>query len=71
MVYPNPVNNLLTINLNGNAARYYELISIDGGIIEHANIKSTVMYIPVDKKNSGIYILKLYGSKGEVLDVKR
>jgi hypothetical protein len=30
----------------------------------------TGYYIPVNKENPGTYILKIYGSKGEVPDVK-
>ena len=71
MVYPNPANNFLTIQSNGNNTRYYELISIGGEILQRANITSTTTYIPLNKEKPGIYILKLYGSKREVLDVKK
>jgi len=60
IVYPNPVNNLLTINSNGNFIRYYELISICGGIIERANITSTATHISVNKENPGIYIFSSF-----------
>ena len=71
LIYPNPANNLLTINSNGNLIRYCELISVSGEIMQRTNITSGSSYISLDKERSGIYILKLYGSKGEVLDVRK
>ena len=71
IIYPNPVNNLLTINSNGNTIKYCELISINGEIVERANISSGLAHISVGKRNAGIYVLKLYGNKGEVLEVKK
>lgn len=71
IIYPNPVNNLLTINSNGNAIRYCELISISGQIVERASVTSTTTYISVDKEKAGIYILRLYGNNGQVVDLKK
>lgn len=71
VVYPNPVNNLLTINANGNALKYCELISVSGEIVQRANITSGSTYMSVNKQSPGIYILKLYGNKGQVVEVKK
>ena len=71
MVYPNPVSNVLTIQCAANTARYGEMISINGEIIERINIASGLTYVHVEKKTAGIYMLKLYGNKGEVIEVKK
>jgi len=71
MVYPNPASNFITINSNGNIIRNYELISTGSGIIEHGNIATVTVFVPLNRVNPGIYILKLYGSRGEVLEVKK
>jgi hypothetical protein len=70
-VYPNPVNNLLTIISTGNVVRYGELISVNGGRVQRINITSASTQLLMGKENQGIYILKLYGSKGDVIDVKK
>jgi hypothetical protein len=71
IIYPNPVNNLLTINSNGNSIKSFELISVGGQIIKHMSVTSAMTYVSVSKEMPGIYILKLYGDKGEVLEVKK
>src|SRR5438477_2039162 len=71
IIYPNPVNNLLTINANGNVVRYCQLISISGEIVQRATLSSGSTFLPVSRQRAGIYILKLYGNNGEVVDVKK
>ena len=70
-VYPNPVNDVLTINSNGYGIKYFELISISGVITERGNINSGLTNIVVKKQNTGIHILKLYGNRGELLEVRK
>jgi glucose/arabinose dehydrogenase len=72
IVYPNPANDFITINNNDNTDKNYEMISVNGIVLKHDNLKagiakriSTAAIVP------GIYILKIYGSKGEVADVRK
>src|SRR5262249_37893965 len=70
-IYPNPVNNLLTINSNGNAVKSCELISVSGQLVKRINVTSSTTYISLSKENPGVYILKLYGNHDEVMEVKK
>jgi PQQ-dependent dehydrogenase (s-GDH family) len=71
IIYPNPVNNLLVINSNGNAIKSCELISVSGQLVKRINVTSNTTYISVSKENPGIYILKLFGNHDEVMEVKK
>jgi hypothetical protein len=72
IVYPNPANNFIAINNNGNAAKNYELISVNGIVLKHDNLKTGITKrISVADFTPGIYILKIYGNKGEVADVRK
>jgi len=71
LTYPNPVSDLLTINSNGNVIRYGELISVNGKIVQRANITSSTTYLSVKGEHPGVYILKLYGDNGEIVQVKK
>ena len=70
-IYPNPVNNLLNINSNGNAIKFCELISVSGHMVRRIDITSNTTYISLSKENPGIYILKLFGNHNEVMEVKK
>jgi len=70
-VYPNPVNDVLTINSNGYGVKYFELISAGGVITERGNVTSGLTNIDVKKQYAGIHILKLYGNNKELLDVRK
>ena len=71
IIYPNPVNNLLTINSNGNTIKTCELISVSGQLVKRIIVTSNTTYISVGKENPGIYILKLYGNHDEVMEMKK
>ena len=72
IVYPNPANDFIAINNGDNADKNYQLISVNGVVLKHDKLEagitkriSTAGFIP------GIYILKIYGNKGEVADVRK
>ncbi|HET9825708.1 MAG TPA: T9SS type A sorting domain-containing protein, partial [Chitinophagaceae bacterium] len=71
IIYPNPANDLLTINTNGNDIKSIELISVSGQIIKRLSVTSATTYVSMSKEAPGIYVLKLYGDAGEVREVKK
>jgi glucose/arabinose dehydrogenase len=72
IVYPNPANNFIAINNNGNVAKNYEMITINGVVLRHDNLKAGITKrISVADLTPGIYILKIYGDKGETADVRK
>ncbi len=65
-VYPNPTEDILFIEYAGYDVATMEIINISGQILWKNNIVSEITEIDVSKFTSGIYLLKIITSNGEV-----
>lgn len=69
-VYPNPVNDIISINSDNVAFENISLTDINGRVIKEATTKSVMNYnFNISDLNSGIYFLKIKTSEG-ILDKK-
>lgn len=66
-VYPNPTNDFLFIEYANYDVATLEIINISGQILWKDNFVSTLTVIDVSKFTSGIYLLKIKSSGGEVI----
>ncbi|KAF2509778.1 T9SS type A sorting domain-containing protein [Flavobacterium arcticum] len=68
-VYPNPVNDIVTIsNDNNTFINSYKIIDINGRIVKSADINNvTTLQINMSDLVSGIYIMKVSSDKGEIV----
>ena len=64
-VYPNPVTNILTLKVDNLTYEnlYYNLIDINGKVLENKRITSVENYIAMDKFSAGTYFLKVYDGR--------
>ncbi|MBS1652539.1 MAG: T9SS type A sorting domain-containing protein [Bacteroidetes bacterium] len=69
-VYPNPASNYVTINYNNSSAYKVELIDITGKSVILENINGFDAVINIDNLSSGLYLLKVSNTKGEVYTKK-
>lgn len=59
-LFPNPVNNILYVNISDINNEYtFEMINISGNTVKSGNIKSELMNINIENLSSGYYILKI------------
>lgn len=67
LVYPNPVSNVLTIDLSQANVRTgsLSLINTVGQVIEHQTINKAIINLDVERVPSGIYILKVDTEQGD------
>ena len=71
-VYPNPAHDFIIVNSDNNAAKDYELISIAGVVLKKDNLQAGVSKsISTSNVTPGVYVLKIYGAKREVLSVRK
>lgn len=66
-VYPNPANNVITLNLNGVAVRDVQIINIQGRKVFSAGKISNVMSLPVAQLADGMYFMQLRTDSGIVI----
>jgi glucose/arabinose dehydrogenase len=72
IVYPNPANDFVAINNKDNAEKNYGMISVNGVVLKHDNLKAGITKrISTTDLTPGVYILKIYGNKGEVADIRK
>ena len=62
-LYPNPVNDLLNVKLNGDAFSQYKLTTLQGQVIEQGNIQGAQFDINTSDFNPGMFILQLTNGK--------
>jgi PKD repeat protein len=62
--FPNPFNENLTITVNAKEAKAFEIISIDGRLIESGQINNSVNTISTSELGAGIYMLNLIDNNG-------
>ncbi len=69
LLYPNPTNNLITVDINGyNCSFNIEIYDLQGRLLETTN-KTT---ISLKKDSKGIYVFRVsYGDKTEEMRVLR
>lgn len=67
LVYPNPVSNVLTIDLSQSNVRTgsLSLINTVGQVVEHQTINKAIINLDVERIPSGIYILKVDTEQGD------
>ena len=69
-LYPNPVNNELTVDISGESGDFvFELSNIQGEIIlqkKKSINKNEKFIIPMNKLSSGLYFVKIRSSKGVI-----
>jgi len=63
-VYPNPVNEQLTINTNSSAEKTISVVDARGRIIYNTTSKDAVFSINMSMHTSGIYLLKVKTDEG-------
>lgn len=70
-VFPNPVADWLIVDaeLELNSVLLYQLIDIQGKIIEENKIKSNEMKINMKHKKPGTYFLRIYNDQGGITPV--
>lgn len=66
LVFPNPSENNLTIDLRDNQIEniIYEINSINGRLIGNGKLMSRIQTLDISKFDSGIYLLNIYGENG-------
>ena len=60
LAFPNPVQDLLTIQCDGTAIGKIEVIDYHGSILEVLHFSGTLVTINLEKHSAGIYFLKMY-----------
>jgi hypothetical protein len=77
-LYPNPVENELTIDMNGSdsnrvSACHNSILIIDtrGNTVLEQQTKSTTMTIDVQRLKQGIYVLKVVSQEGKLLQTEK
>ncbi len=66
-IFPNPVNNIITVKLNNQYIGYtYSIINILGKLIKRGSL-STETIIPVNDLQSGIYFLQVEGQRQQTV----
>ena len=63
-LYPNPIKDVLTINLNGNNSYNYTILNLSGAIMFNGKIKNSPHHIKLNNLSSGIYFLKVTSEQG-------
>jgi hypothetical protein len=66
-VYPNPVNDLLTITLSDKANAQFELIDIHGKIVISANTITSGQKVDFSNLESGIYFVRLIADNNTMI----
>jgi hypothetical protein len=58
--HPNPVSNLLTINVDGNAGStgVADIVDVTGRLLLHTDINGNSQHIDVSTLQSGVYLLR-------------
>jgi hypothetical protein len=71
-VYPNPVTDILTLKVENLTYEnlYYNLIDINGKVLENKRITSIENYINMDKFSPGTYFLKVYDGRETIKSFK-
>ena len=59
-IFPNPVKNILKLELNNLGPYIIEIISINGKILESINSNSKKVKINLESIESGVYLIRLY-----------
>ena len=59
LLYPNPVNDLLTLQLRESASYSFEIFSINGRIIQRRNFIGSTHQIDLSSFQKGIYIITI------------
>jgi PKD repeat protein len=62
--FPNPFNENLTITLDSKKARTFEIISIDGKLIQSGQISNQLNTINTSELGAGIYMLNVIDNNG-------
>jgi len=67
LVYPNPADNVVTLDWSGKEVlKYFEIYDITGRLVNHVTINTQNTYqLDVTHMQGGIYLLKLYGETGQ------
>ena len=69
-VYPNPVNNMLHIELPNTETRLIEIVNLSGAIVASQNTTSSNEQINVGYLSSGLYVLRCVNTNGEITNTK-
>ncbi|MCG8700829.1 MAG: T9SS type A sorting domain-containing protein, partial [Bacteroidales bacterium] len=62
-MYPNPANNMVTIELDNTEYTKVELYNISGKLILETDIVSTSTDVDVSKLSSGVYFVRTFGNE--------
>ena len=68
-VYPNPVKQLLNIDLNSNSAVGYEILDLQGRIMQKGKLLQGETELDVSKLKTGVYCIKIV-SESQILHAK-
>jgi hypothetical protein len=60
-IYPNPVQNELTLQLDNNVFESYKIVDLTGKTVANGKISGSESVISVNSISKGMYILQLIG----------
>jgi len=67
-LYPNPAQSILNYKLEGSFnPNYYEIINIQGQIIQNGDLSETINNISLEGIPEGIYLIKIFDLKGKLV----
>jgi hypothetical protein len=63
LIYPNPASGLLTLNVELNGLKKYQIFGMDGKLVKSGIFTSLTTELDVQELSSGIYIVQIIGQK--------
>ena len=66
-VFPNPASTHFFVNLDNDQVQTVEVISLSGTVLTRESNYDTSQPIPISTLNKGIYLVKVIGSKSDVM----
>jgi hypothetical protein len=64
LIYPNPVSDILNINLSENKVKSIKIFNIYGELIFQKTSLNSIENVHVESWPSGIYLIKIFSEKG-------